>query len=79
MPQTDTRTREKIEALLGPDPKDLGHDILAQTYLKKRGYVLGSNYSWSAPKPQRPPTDEELLCVKYLIEEWDFGGLRNDN
>ena len=82
MTQTDIETKVKIQFLLGHRVKEdkggRGFDYWASSYLKNRGYVLTNNLSWTAPFPSRPATNEELLCVRYLQEEWDFGGLNSD-
>lgn len=43
-------------------------------YLKAAGYRLERDWSWTAPKDHEP-TRNELSAIRFLIYEWDFGGL----
>ena len=43
-------------------------------YLRARGYTLSVHEGgWSGPG--REPTDKEQRAIRYLMDEWDFGGL----
>ena len=76
MPQTSPEVRAAIDALLGPNTSDqLMQDVSAECFLKKRGWVLTDKWAWIMPQPSHQPDEDELLCVQYLIEEWDFGGI----
>lgn len=57
----------------GPHPGDFN----AIKFLESRGYVMKRNYSWVMPTGQERPTDQESYAIRYLIQEWDFGGIEN--
>lgn len=42
-------------------------------YLRRRGYVLTRTWFWIPPYDHEP-TYKELDAMRFLIEEWDFGG-----
>lgn len=48
----------------------------AMNHLKARGYVLHKDWTYTKPSPDFEPTERDLDAITYLIEEWDFGGLR---
>jgi hypothetical protein len=76
MPQTSPEVRAAIVRLFGPDDtKQMMHDVSAEVFLKRRGWQLSPRWSWRMPSPDHEPDEDELLCVQYLIEEWDFGGI----
>jgi hypothetical protein len=56
--------------------EDGGGDDLAIQFLRAAGYVLRRDWTWRRPQPPRNPTDKELSAVRYLMDEWDFDGLR---
>lgn len=76
MPQTSPEVQDAIDQLLGPsnDREPLMQDVSAVNFLKARGWVLTPQWCWKMPEGHEP-TSDELLCVQYLIEEWDFGGI----
>lgn len=49
-------------------------------YLENAGYVLTPQWVWIA-KPgvtsYEEMTPEELECLDFLIQEWDYGGLEH--
>ena len=53
-----------------------GIDSEAIAFLEGQGYTLHRDWSWSAPEPGQKPTERERDALLYLIQEWDFGGLR---
>lgn len=54
-----------------------GWDQQAMAHLFARGYRLHRDYSWSPPHhPDHVVTDRDLSAIAYLIDEWDYGGLR---
>lgn len=45
-------------------------------YLRDHGYKLERDWTWTKPGTTlEDMTAEEYLCLQYLVEEWDFGGL----
>jgi hypothetical protein len=56
-----------------------GYDSQATAHLFARGYKLHRDASWSAPsQPDHEVTDRDKSAIAYLIDEWDYGGLRSD-
>ena len=49
-------------------------DSIAIDYLQKRGFILRKDWQWFKPKSV-VITDEDMSAIMYLIQEWDFGGL----
>jgi hypothetical protein len=52
----------------GPSDRD------AVAYLRGRGYVLQRDWFWRVP-PNTVPTDKDIRAVRFLFDEWDYGGL----
>lgn len=44
-------------------------------FLEARGYTLRGDWCWELPTPTHSITEKEMLCLRFLIEEWDFGGI----
>lgn len=42
-------------------------------FLKSRGYKLRSDWQWELPSTDHHITEQEELCLRFLVEEWDFG------
>ncbi len=53
-----------------------GMDSEAMKFLEDQGYTLNRDWTWTAPKTYHNPTKRETDALLYLIQEWDFGGLR---
>jgi len=53
-----------------------GMDAEAISFLKSQGYTLHRDWSWSLPTPEHIRTDRESDAIWYLMQEWDFAGLR---
>lgn len=53
-----------------------GMDSEAMKFLEGQGYILDRDWSWRCPTPDHEVTDREEDAILYLIQEWDFGGLR---
>lgn len=52
-----------------------GGDFNAQWYLKRCGWTLEKNWTWTKPRTDYEPSEDEFEAIKYLIMEWDFGGI----
>lgn len=52
-----------------------GMDQEAMAYLKAQGYSLTRGWGWLPPSSDHVSTDREIDALRYLIEEWDFGGI----
>ena len=70
MPQASEKMRRRYKARFG----DIGPEH-AMNELERRKYKLTKEWEWIAPK-RKLVTDEELFWIDFLIQEWDFGGLR---
>lgn len=53
-----------------------GYDQQAMAHLFASGYKLHRDGSWSHPRPDHVPSERDLSAIAYLIDEWDYGGLR---
>jgi hypothetical protein len=54
-----------------------GGDAEATAFLKSAGYRANPDWTWARPKPGHEPTERERSAICYLIDEWDYGGLRS--
>lgn len=54
-----------------------GHDEEAIAHLQIAGYKLHADWTWTRPTPEHEPTERDRSAIRYLIDEWDFGGLRD--
>ena len=54
-----------------------GGDAEAIKYLEGRGYTLRKNWMWAAP-PGHTHSEKDVDALVYLIEEWDFGGVSEE-
>ncbi len=43
--------------------------------LERQGYTLTKDWRWRRPSPAHVVTPEEADAIKFLSDEWDFGGL----
>lgn len=71
MPQATPELRHVMLVNFGSEVGDEG----PIKFLENAGYVLNRNWTWKRPTPFIAPTELEALCILFLIEEWDFGGL----
>lgn len=47
-----------------------------EKYLKDRGWTLAGNWQWSKPgQTLNSMPRDEFECVKFLVHEWDYGGV----
>lgn len=44
-------------------------------FLESRGYALLPSYVWEKPTPSHHINDEEFYCLRFLVDEWDYGGV----
>jgi hypothetical protein len=68
MPQATDEAREQYRARFG----DIGCEHAIEE-LKKRGFELTPQWEWICP---RMPSDEELFWIGFLVNEWDFGWIK---
>jgi hypothetical protein len=85
MPSASAEAEAEMLRLFGSDADSApweGWDFRARKFLRDAGYTLLHDFVWQ-PKPGvtevTDMTDDEwACCMRYLIEEWDFGGLTTD-
>ena len=74
MPQAGEVLRDKMNDWFGDPISDQG----PIKYLHEQGYKLTPQWVW-IPKPgvtkYSDMTEKEYLCMLFLVDEWDFGGL----
>lgn len=50
-------------------------DENAISFLLSEGFILTRRWEWVPPIDEQSITDEQRSAIKYLIYEWDFGGI----
>lgn len=68
MPQASDELREKWGGEMG-----VGEDK-AYNYLVSKGYELTRQWLWKKPS-NHSMTQDEFEAMKFLVDEWDYGGL----
>lgn len=53
-------------------------DAKAIDYLTTHGYRLLKGWVWQKPSLEHKMTAKEASAIRYLIEEWNFGGIKGD-
>lgn len=71
MPQATDTLRRRVAQIVSDDSLDTEPVI---KFLQARGYVLLQSWEWRRPTEHHEPTVDELDCLQFLIDEWDFGG-----
>lgn len=71
MPQSSDDMHELMNYYFGDPVEDEG----PIKFLEDRGYKLTQKWTWVPPEKEHHVTLKEHLCIQFLIEEWDFGGL----
>jgi hypothetical protein len=46
-------------------------------FLERQGYVLTKEWGWRKPSLSHAVTAEEADAIQFLIDEWDFRGLKS--
>ena len=46
-------------------------------FLESHGFILRRDWCWQKPVSAHKLSEDEIECVVFLIEEWDFGGIAN--
>lgn len=72
MPQSSDEMRALMHKWFGNEIDEAG----PIKFLVSHGYVLCHDYHWELPVPAHRISREEWACIKFLIEEWDFGSVR---
>lgn len=68
MPQASNRQRNLMQRWFG----SIDHSGPIRL-LESHGYTLTKDHSWVLPVPSHTISRVELECVRFLIDEWDFG------
>ena len=77
MPQASNELRLKMEEFFGDPIADSG----PTKFLEDQGHTLTRNWFWKlrGGDTLESITNKEFLCIKFLIDEWDFGGIYKEN
>lgn len=71
MPTASDEQRDRMTQYFGGDGID---DAPVIAYLESRGYKLRRGWTWANPSGIEV-SQKDIDCFRFLIEEWDFGGL----
>ena len=52
-------------------------DTEAIKFLEDAGYRCLRGFTWNLPAADHEPTKDELIAVRYLFLEWDWGGIED--
>lgn len=74
MPQASDDLRDIMGLMFG----DKISDYYPEQYLKSKGYILNRDWTWTLPNKNHFIGEKEELCIRFLRDEWDYGGI-NDN
>ena len=74
MPTASNEQRALMEKWFGDAISEYG----PMTFLESHGYILLPNWCWRKPVPHHNMSDDEWECLKFLVDEWDFGGIVDD-
>ena len=55
-----------------------GGDMNAIKFLEDRGYRLTARWRWARPTLEHVVTEDEWRAINYLVMEWDFDGVVED-
>jgi hypothetical protein len=73
MPQSSSEMYELMRFICGSETGV--EDGPPMNFLLGRGYkLITPQWEWLPPSPDHFITPKEVLCVQFLIEEWDYGG-----
>lgn len=77
MPQATDELRKLVRYIVQIKPDvEVVNDFDVNCFLEERGYFLNSDWTWKLPSPTHIVSDMEELCLRYLIDEWDYGGVQ---
>lgn len=71
MPQATDKNRAKMIRYFG----DIG-DYSPTKFLEDNGWKLRPDWLWERPTPEHVTTPKESDCLWFLIDEWDYGGIK---
>jgi len=71
MPQASDELRDTITKWFGRID-----DYAVIKFLESHGFTLTRDWFWIAPVPSHTISEIEFNCLRFLIDEWDFGGIK---
>ena len=70
MPTASDEDRAEIVRRFGNiDPRG------PENYLTAHGWKLTRDWTWVPPTPDYRASADEINCIQFLIDEWDYGGV----
>lgn len=75
MPQASDEDRAQMKKWFGDEVSDQG----PMAFLASHGFKLGRDWQWTLPVPHHTVSCFEWECIKFLVYEWDFRGIRYDH
>lgn len=48
-------------------------------FLESHGFELSKAWEWKLPTKYHQISCYEFACIIFLVHEWDFGGIEDDN
>lgn len=74
MPQTTEGLRNLMLRWFGPSAEwQLAPEDRVEDFLKSHGYTITKNWYIVKPTPAHTISVDEWFCIRYLVEEWDYG------
>ncbi len=55
-----------------------GWDSQAIKHLEANGWTQGRGWTWVKPAPGYEPTPKDISAINYLILEFDWGGIADE-
>lgn len=68
MPQATSELRALMELWFGSIS-----DGPPASFLRTRGYEMDEGFIWRPPVSHHSPSRDELACLRFLGDEWDYG------
>lgn len=53
-------------------------DTPAYEHLKRQGFIDHHDWTWTKPSPDYVLSERDWNAIEFLIDEWDWGGLRKE-
>jgi len=74
MPSASDELRAVMEELFNDPISDQG----PISFLESKGHTLTRDWRWKLKDGEtlESISHNEFLCIKFLIDEWDFGGIK---
>lgn len=73
MPQASDELRKIVAWIIQPKlHTEVPGDYEVSKFLIERGYSLNRDGTWVLPT-NHSVTEMEELCLRYLVDEWDYG------